>query len=68
MKQMVEEQDKGTKLNQLLTDKIRKDMTVIKKQLAHERNLKLDAFQRVDKLQTQVGQLKFVNCSKIVGN
>jgi len=35
-------------------DKIKKDAEMVKKQLYHERNLKRDAFQRVDQLQSEV--------------
>ena len=51
---MAEEQEKNKKLNHLLSEKNRKDANTVKKMLTHERNLKLDAFQRVDELQTQV--------------
>ncbi len=51
---MAEDQDKNSKLQGLMQDKIQKDVSAIKRQLNHERALKLDAFQRVDELQTQV--------------
>ena len=49
-----EEQEKKQRLQQLTSDKAQKNVMSIKKRLSHERNLKLDAFQRVDDLQTQV--------------
>ena len=55
---MAEEHEKNKKLNYLMSEKSRKDTSSIKKVLTHERNLKLDAFQRVDELQTQAG-IKF---------
>ncbi|ELT87775.1 hypothetical protein CAPTEDRAFT_135567 [Capitella teleta] len=48
------EQEKSSRMNQLTTNKTKKEMDSIRKQLSHERLLKLDAFQRVDELQTQV--------------
>ena len=57
LKQLAEEQEKTKKLNHLISEKNRKDANAIKKVLTHERNLKLDAFQRVDELQTQVGSV-----------
>ena len=56
---MTEEQDKHERLRQIKEEKIAKDIDTVKKQLSHERNLKLDAFNRVDDLQTQV--LSFIN-------
>ena len=38
--------------------KIKRELTNLKKSLSQERNLKLDAFQRVDNLQTQVYDLE----------
>lgn len=49
-----EEQDRSLKMTQMNYEKTKRDIDVIKRQLSHERNLKLDAFQRVDSLQTQV--------------
>ncbi len=49
-----EEQERSIRLQQMSHDKVRKDVTTIKKQLTHERTLKLDAFQRVDELQAAV--------------
>ncbi|CAH1785032.1 unnamed protein product [Owenia fusiformis] len=46
--------DKNLKMQQIENEKAVKDMFHLKKKLTHERSLKLDAFQRVDDLQTQV--------------
>ncbi|XP_064604712.1 uncharacterized protein LOC135469969 isoform X2 [Liolophura sinensis] len=51
---MSNEQDKQFKLSTMNQGKVKKDMTQFKKQLAHERSLKLDAFNRVDELQAQI--------------
>lgn len=49
-----EEQEKVRRFQMLAEDKARKEVKEAKKQLAHERELKLEAFQRVDQLQSQV--------------
>lgn len=49
-----EEKDRNLKQHAQYFDKIRKDIDTTRKQLHHERNLKLDAFQRVDDLQAVV--------------
>ncbi|XP_071809867.1 uncharacterized protein [Asterias amurensis] len=49
-----EEYDRTMRLYQTTQEKARKDSHQIKSRLDHERSLKLDAFQRVDELQTQV--------------
>jgi hypothetical protein len=49
-----EEQEKVRRVQMLAEDKARKEVKEAKKQLAHERELKLEAFQRVDLLQSQV--------------
>lgn len=49
-----DEQERNVRLQSMTQEKVRKDVTCIKKQLTHERNLKLDAFQRVDELQATV--------------
>ena len=54
---MVNEQEKDRRLQVLRQDKIKKEVSTIKKQLNHERNLKLEAFHRVDDLQTVVRQM-----------
>ncbi|KAK3103240.1 hypothetical protein FSP39_017753 [Pinctada imbricata] len=53
-----EEHEVNKRREVLHKEKIRKDMDGIKKQLHHERNLKLDAFNRVDDLQGQVYDLE----------
>ncbi|KAL5014613.1 hypothetical protein ScPMuIL_008883 [Solemya velum] len=54
LKYLTDEHDKSTKMQLMLQEKVRKDIEVIKNKLSHERNLKLDAFQRVDELQSQI--------------
>ena len=54
LRMMLEEQDRSSKIQLLTQEKVRKDIEAIKKQLTHERTLKLDAFHRVDELQSQV--------------
>ena len=54
LKLITDEKDKHERLRHIKEEKISKDIDVIKKQLTHERHLKLDAFNRVDDLQTQV--------------
>ncbi|XP_022108314.1 uncharacterized protein LOC110988792 isoform X2 [Acanthaster planci] len=49
-----EEYDRTLRLYQTTQEKARKEVHQIKNRLDHERSLKLDAFQRVDELQTQV--------------
>ncbi|XP_038054173.1 uncharacterized protein LOC119726519 isoform X2 [Patiria miniata] len=49
-----EEYDRTMRLYQTTQEKARKEVHQIKNRLDHERSLKLDAFQRVDDLQTQV--------------
>lgn len=60
LKILTEEQDKHERLRQIKEEKIAKDIEAVKKQLSHERNLKLDAFSRVDDLQSQVYDLESV--------
>ncbi len=54
--QLSDEHNKSKKVQLLTEDKIKRDVDRIRKQLNHERNLKLDAFQRVDELQSQVAE------------
>ncbi|XP_077981616.1 uncharacterized protein LOC144436648 [Glandiceps talaboti] len=54
LKVMSYEQEKNLKMNHITQSKTKKDIDQMKKQLHHERSMKLDAFQRVDELQTQV--------------
>ena len=49
---MTESEEKNQRLQTLLAEKTKKDVVQIRKQLKHERNMKLDAFHRVDDLQT----------------
>ena len=62
LRKITVEQDKTRKMQQLTTEKVQKNATLMKKQLNHERNLKLDAFNRVDELQTTVRGNVFVFC------
>ena len=52
-----EEKDRNLKQHSAYYDKIKKDIDMTRKQLLHERNMKLDAFQRVDSLQAAVSYL-----------
>ncbi|XP_019634139.1 PREDICTED: uncharacterized protein LOC109477364 [Branchiostoma belcheri] len=54
LRHLTEEQEKTSKLSRLSMERAEKTVSQIKSQLDHERNLKLDAFQRVDELQAQV--------------
>ncbi|XP_067931806.1 uncharacterized protein [Watersipora subatra] len=54
MQRLAYEQEKDQRLHQLTQEKTKKDVNLIKKQLNHERNLKLGAFHRVDELQAKV--------------
>ncbi|XP_074645051.1 uncharacterized protein LOC141901606 isoform X2 [Tubulanus polymorphus] len=54
LKALTEEQEKQVRLKQIAEDKARKDVSQVRKQLTHERNLKLNAFHRVDELQSQI--------------
>ena len=56
-----DEQDKVIRMQQMQQKKIRKDIEGVRKQLTHERSLKLDAFTGVDDLQTQVIYVYFEN-------
>ncbi|XP_052781335.1 uncharacterized protein LOC128217918 isoform X2 [Mya arenaria] len=49
-----EEKDRNMKQHSAYYDKIKKDVDTTRKRLQHERNMKLDAFQRVDDLQAVV--------------
>ncbi|XP_041457909.1 uncharacterized protein LOC121410103 isoform X2 [Lytechinus variegatus] len=51
---MEEDLDKTSRLYHTTQEKTRKEVTQVKSRLQHERNMKLDAFNRVDELQTQV--------------
>ncbi|XP_072499099.1 uncharacterized protein [Notamacropus eugenii] len=51
---LTEEAERSSKMGQLQQKKIKKEIQQIRSQLAQERSLKLDAFQRVDELQNQL--------------
>ncbi|XP_074043407.1 uncharacterized protein LOC141487779 isoform X2 [Macrotis lagotis] len=51
---LTEEVERSSKMGQLQQKKIKKEIQQIRSQLAQERSLKLDAFQRVDELQNQL--------------
>ncbi|KAH3820990.1 hypothetical protein DPMN_122743, partial [Dreissena polymorpha] len=51
---LAEEKDRNLKQNSAYFEKIKRDVDVARKKLQHERNMKLDAFQRVDDLQAVV--------------
>ncbi|XP_044531340.1 uncharacterized protein LOC123246558 [Gracilinanus agilis] len=51
---LTEEAERSSKMGQLQQKKIKKEIQQIRSQLAQERSLKLDAFQRVDELQSQL--------------
>ena len=59
--------EKNSKLSAIQDTKIQKEMLTIKRQLSVERNLKLDAFHKLDELQTQVFDLEdeLTNKSKL---
>ena len=57
LKQILTEQEKSKRMQEMLHEKNNKDVTQFKQQLNHERNLKLNAFQRVDDLQTCVSHI-----------
>jgi hypothetical protein len=54
LQQLSEGQEKARMLQLASEDKIKRDIEMVRKQLNHERNLKKDAFQRVDQLQAEV--------------
>ena len=56
LQQLAHDKDRSKRLQHLQTDKAKKDVATVKKKLNHERNMKLDAFTRVDELQTQVSE------------
>ncbi|KAM4771028.1 uncharacterized protein WCC33_002830 [Rhinophrynus dorsalis] len=58
---LAEEAERFSKMSQLQQNKINREVKQIKSQLMQERNLKLDAFQRVDELQTQVYDLEMTS-------
>jgi len=54
LQQLAEEQERARQLQMIAQEKIKKDVEMVRRQLQHERNLKRDAFQRVEELQTEV--------------
>ena len=60
LKIITEEQEKNERLRHIKEEKISKGIESVKKQLCHERNLKLDAFNRVDDLQTHVRYILYL--------
>ena len=46
--------EKSTKMQSLNDNKIHREVTNLKRNLLHERSLKLDAFQKVDQLQSHL--------------
>ena len=51
---LTDEFDRASKMFNNTQDKTSRERVQMRSQLSHERSLKLDAFQRVDELQTQV--------------
>ncbi|XP_069462643.1 coiled-coil domain-containing protein 162-like [Ambystoma mexicanum] len=58
LQSLTEEAEKSSKISHLQQTKVKKEIKQIRGQLSQERSLKLDAFQRVDELQTQVYDLE----------
>ncbi|KAM8953019.1 uncharacterized protein RCH25_043786 [Pelodytes ibericus] len=58
LRSMAEEAERSSRMSQLQQNKVKKEVKQIKSQLMQERHMKLDAFQRVDELQTQVYDLE----------
>ncbi|KAH9494551.1 hypothetical protein Btru_042421 [Bulinus truncatus] len=54
LKIIEQDKDRSTKMTQRAYETAKREMEIIKKQLNQERSLKLDAFNRVDTLQSQV--------------
>ncbi len=50
--------EKSSKMQSINDNRIQRELTNLKKNLTHERNLKLDAFQRVDQLQSHLFDLE----------
>ncbi|XP_074845223.1 coiled-coil domain-containing protein 162-like [Carettochelys insculpta] len=57
---LTEDAEKSSKIVQLQQKQMKKDMRQIRSQLIQEHNLKLDAFQQVDELQSQIYDLEAV--------
>ncbi|XP_069092706.1 uncharacterized protein [Pleurodeles waltl] len=58
LQSLAEEAEKSSKWNHLQQNKVKKEIRQIRSRLCQERSLKLDAFHRVDELQTQVYDLE----------
>ncbi|XP_056422256.1 uncharacterized protein LOC130362185 isoform X2 [Hyla sarda] len=58
LRSLTEETERSSKIGQLQQSKMRKEAKQIKSQLMQERSFKVDAFQRVDELQSQVYDLE----------
>ncbi|XP_075058991.1 uncharacterized protein LOC142144265 [Mixophyes fleayi] len=58
VRSLAEEAERSSKMSHLQQYKVKKEVKQVKSQLMQERNLKLDAFHRVDELQTQVYDLE----------
>ena len=54
-----DEQNKQVKMKEMSREKSRVQVATVKRQLQRERVLKMDAYQRVDELQTQVTVQEF---------
>jgi hypothetical protein len=54
LQQLTEEQERVRQLQLISQEKVKRDVELVKKQLYHERNLKRDAFQRVEELQNEM--------------
>ncbi|KAM5163890.1 uncharacterized protein ACMZJ9_006474 [Mantella aurantiaca] len=61
LRSLTEEADRSSKMSHVQQSKVKKEVKQIKSQLVQERNLKLEAFQRVDELQTQVYDMEMVS-------
>ncbi|XP_072266302.1 coiled-coil domain-containing protein 162-like [Pyxicephalus adspersus] len=61
LRSLTEEADKSSKMNQMQHSKVKKEVKQIKTQLIQERTLKLEAFHRVDELQTQVYDMEMAS-------
>ena len=68
-----DEQSKVYKMKEMSREKTRQQVATVKRQLQRERVLKMDAYQRVDELQTQVNisvvlsrLLQWVKCKQDV--
>ena len=58
LRQLYLKTDKTSKMQSLSDSKIQKELNVLKKNLAQERHFKLDAFQKVDELQSHLYDLE----------